>query len=227
MDTLGRPIEAAIFDMDGLLIDSEPFWRQAEREVFGAVGVHLTDAMCEDAMGLRLAEVIQHWYRRFRWPEPDFEKTEREIIHRVGELIRTRGVLLPGARKAVEFCRKKNVKTALASASATVLIDSFIRRFEMNGLFNILHSAEHEDYGKPHPAVFLSTAEKLGVHPTHCIVLEDSFNGMVAAKAARMVCIVVPEPRAYDDSRWAIADAKLRSLEHFDEDTWQTLQKIS
>lgn len=216
-------IDAVIFDMDGLLIDSEPFWREAERAVFRDVGIELTDAMCEEAMGLRVNEVLHHWHKTYPWPSPDFDGMEKNIVELVGRLIREKGELMPGAKEAVTFFHQRHVPIALASASALSLIRNFLNKFGFASYFDVVHSAEHETFGKPHPAVFLTTAEKLGVPPTRCLVFEDSFNGLIAAKAARMTCIVVPEPGVQNQPRWAIADRQLSTLEHFSESTWKTL----
>jgi beta-phosphoglucomutase-like phosphatase (HAD superfamily) len=87
---------------------------------------------------------------------------------------------------------------------------------------DVIVSAEHERYGKPHPAVILTTAERLGVAPTECVVLEDSVNGVIAAKAARALCIAVPE---HEDPRFAIADRVLRSLNEVDRDLLLALDR--
>lgn len=216
-------IDAVIFDMDGLLMDSEPFWREAERAVFREVGIELTDAMCEEAMGLRVNEVLQHWHKKCPWPSADFDGMEKAIVERVGQLIRGKGELMPGAKDAVTFFHQRRIPMALASASALSLIRTFLDKFGFDSYFSVVHSAEQEAFGKPHPAVFLTTAEKLGVPPVRCLVFEDSFNGMIAAKAARMVCVVVPEPRVQHQPRWAIADRQLSTLEDFSESIWKTL----
>ncbi len=216
-------IEAVIFDMDGLLIDSEPFWREAERISFAENGVTLTEAMCESAMGLRISEVLQHWFHLYPWPNPDFEKLEKTILERVSRLIRTRGTLMKGVSGTLEFFRRRSVPMALASASPMTLIRAFLDQFSLHDYFDVVHSAEYESCGKPHPAVFLTTAAKLNVRPVHILVFEDSFNGMIAAKAARMKAVVVPDPGHADQKRWDAADLQLLSLEDWNEDLWKKM----
>lgn len=216
-------IEAVIFDMDGLLIDSEPFWREAEKSSFSEVGLTLTDRMCENAMGLRINEAIEHWYSLFPWPDPDFKQIEKTILDRVARLIHSKGKLMSGVEQTLSFFMQRSIPMALASASPMSLIQAFLEQSGLRGAFTVIHSAESEPFGKPHPAVFLTAAEKLNIHPTRILVFEDSFNGMIAAKAARMKVIVVPDPAHCDQPRWVIADVRLASLDDWNEDFWNII----
>lgn len=186
-------IEAVIFDMDGLLIDSEPFWRKAEIEVFGTVGLTLTEDDCRQTMGYRLNEVVDLWYSREPWQGKSKKAVESEILERVAQLIRQEGQLLPGVEETLKLCRDISLKMAIASSSAMALIEAVVDRFKLASSFDILHSAQWEKFGKPHPDVFIHTAEKLGVNSENCLVLEDSFHGMVAGLAAKMKVVAVPE----------------------------------
>ena len=209
-------MKAVIFDMDGVLIDSEPLWRQAERELFGAVGLHLADDDMRRTMGLRVDEVVDHWFARHPWPDPDHAGLAARIVDRVRELITADGAPLPGVLDSVAACADAGLPLAVASSSAHRIIDLTLRRLGIADQFAVVCSAEDEPYGKPHPGVFLTTAAQLGVEPTDCLVIEDSVNGMVAAKAARMRCVVVPEhPEQVGDPRFALADHVLDSLEAF------------
>ena len=186
-------IEAAIFDMDGLFIDSEPFWRRAEMTVFSTVGINLSEANCRETMGFRLNEVVDLWYSRFPWTGKSKKQIEFEILDSVKELIQSEGEPLPGIYDTIELCKKLNLKTAVASSSAMVLIEATVDRLGIRNEFDTLQSAENEEFGKPHPSVFIKTAQRLGVRPENCIVFEDSFHGMVAGLAAKMKVIAVPE----------------------------------
>lgn len=208
-------IQAVIFDMDGLLIDSEPIWREAEKEIFAEVGITLTDEMCFTTVGLRIDEVVEHWFEKFPWENESQENIKEKIIDKVIELILLKGELLPGVLKSIDFFQKNNFPTAIASASPMKIINAVVQKFNLEKYFSIIHSAEKEEYGKPHPAVFISTAKLLNVLPQHCLVFEDSLNGVIAAKAARMKVIAVPEPIHYENSKFEIADLKLSSLNNF------------
>lgn len=186
-------IEAVIFDMDGLLIDSEPFWRRAEIAVFGTVGIALTDDDCRETMGYRLNEVVDLWYSRKPWIDKSKEQVEREILTCVQNLIETEGKPLPGVMDTIKMCEKLNLKMAIASSSALVLINATVARLGLETTFDVLQSAENEEFGKPHPAVFIRTAKRLGVRSENCVVFEDSFHGMIAGLAAKMKVVAIPE----------------------------------
>lgn len=212
-------LKAVIFDMDGLLIDSEPIWREAEKEIFSEVGITLTDEMCFTTVGLRIDEVVDHWYTKFPWDNPSKEIIKEKIIDRVIELVLEKGEILPGVIQTIEFFHTKNYPLAIASASATRVIDAVTEKLKIKNYFTVIHSAEFEEYGKPHPVVFISTAKKLNVSPQNCLVFEDSLNGVIAAKAARMKVIAVPEPIHHENSKFNVADYKLKSLLNFEPST--------
>lgn len=207
-------IRAVIFDMDGLLIDSEPLWRLAEVEVFNSVGVPLTDELALTTMGLRTDEVVEHWYARYPWQGCSLKEVEARIDSRVIELVRERSRPLPGVRELISYFKERRLPLAIASSSSEI-IAAVVHHFDLASAFDVLQSAEHEPYGKPHPGVYLAAAHALGVAPTDCLAFEDSANGLLAAKAARMRCIAVPEPAVRADRRFFIADAILDSLADF------------
>jgi sugar-phosphatase len=202
-------LQAAIFDLDGLLIDSEPLWRRAEVEIFATVGLRLAEADCEVTTGLRIDEVVAFRHRERPWHPPLLEEVAARIVDRVIELVEAGGVAKPGGARAVALCAAAGLRLALASSSPEVLIHAALRRLGLDERFERVVSAQHERWGKPHPAVLLTTAERLGVPPDACVVLEDSLNGVIAAKAARMRCLVVPER---PDPRFVLADRVLPSL---------------
>lgn len=208
-------IDAVIFDMDGLLIDSEPLWRIAEIDVFTPIGVPLTEEMAISTMGMRTDEVVTHWYAQYPWLDPSLKEVEARITSRVIELVGERGEALPGVHELIAALRARSLPLAIASSSASEIIAAVIEQIGLAGIFDVVQSAEHEPYGKPHPGVYLAAANALGVAPTACLAFEDSANGVLAAKAARMRCIAVPAPIVRDDRRFCIADAILNSLTEF------------
>ncbi|MEM0996777.1 MAG: hexitol phosphatase HxpB [Bacteroidota bacterium] len=205
-------MQAAIFDMDGLLVDTEPFWQDAELKVFPTVGVPLQRKMCLATIGLRIDEVVAHWYAQYPWTGKSQEQVAQEILEEVAAAVRERGTLLSGAQEAIALARNQGLRTALASSSAKYLIRNVLQTFDLEDEFEMFRSAEDDAYGKPHPAVFLRTAADLGIHPTQCVVLEDSYHGLLAAKAARMRAIAVPEAHSAQDPRFVIADVRLTNL---------------
>ena len=115
----------------------------------------------------------------------------------------------------VALLAAQDLPLAVASSSSGEMIAAVMERLGIGGYFRILQSAEHEPYGKPHPGVYIEAARRLGVAPEHCLAFEDSPNGVIAAKAAKMACIAVPDPAIRADRRLCIADAILPSLADF------------
>jgi HAD superfamily hydrolase (TIGR01509 family) len=209
-------LKSAIFDMDGLLIDSEPFWKQAERAVYETVDVFIDDEFLRQVEGLRLDEAVKFVYDRYPFTKKTPARVEAEIVEMMRKLILEKGEALPGVYKVLDMLLERKLPMALASSSAEVLINAVIEKLSLQKYFLVTRSGQHEEFGKPHPQIFISTARAMNVYPTECVVFEDSMNGILAAKAARMHCIAVPDKHRYDDPRMAIADRKLPSLDVFD-----------
>lgn len=209
-----HPIQAAIFDMDGLLIDSEPLWEQAEHEIIASLGVDISRRHeLPETLGLRIDVVVALWFNLAPWRGASCEEVTAKVIKRVIELVEQQRPLLPGVVTALALCKSQGLKIGLASASPLPMLERVLEIFELRGYFDTLASAEHLPYSKPHPQVYLNAAEQLGIPPVHCVTLEDSVNGMVASKAARMRSIVVPVNSMLSDPRWSLAEVKLSSLE--------------
>ncbi|BAZ33409.1 putative phosphoglycolate phosphatase [Cylindrospermum sp. NIES-4074] len=208
---------AVIFDMDGLLIDSEPLWCRAEVEVFNDLGVPLEESMCNQTMGLRSDEVVSYWYAQFPWVGTSQSTVGERIVSHVSELVATFGQPLPGAVEIVQLCQQMDLPLALATSSPMSLVESVLNKLGLQDAFGVLSSAQTEEFGKPHPAVYLKTANRLGVQPQKCVAFEDSIRGIISAKAASMRCIAVPAVEEREDPRFAIADAKLDSLTQINE----------
>lgn len=200
--------------MDGLLIDSEPLWVRAEMEIFGEVGLVLGEEDCAKTKGLRTDDVIAYWFTRRPWTTASPAEVEARLVSRVASLVRTEGVALPGVANAIAVARENGRRLALASSSPLVIIEAALERLGLATAFAVVQSAEKLPLGKPHPGIFLRTAERLGVSAVQCLVLEDSLTGVLAAKSARMTCIAVPFDHPTHDARFVIADAILPSLDH-------------
>ncbi len=220
-------LRAVIFDLDGVLVDSEQLWRDAEIAVFGSVGVALDDERCRETTGLRVDEVVAHWYAREPWPAAagagDLQAVARALVAEMVGAMRTAPVI-PGAVEAVRFCAERGgARVAVASSSPAELIAVAIERLGLAGLIEVWHSAMDEDYGKPHPAVYLTAAAKLGVSPVDCVAVEDSLNGVIAAKAARMRCVAMPDRQTPD---FAVADVVIGGLDQFGPELWGRLEAL-
>jgi len=211
---------AAIFDMDGLLVDSERLWHKAEIQILGDLGVPLVVDSCRQTKGMFVNEAIGYWFARYPWAGPGPDEVSIEVVDRVMELVVAEGTLMPGALHAVGECSRRGLPLAVASSSQYRLITLVLEHFGLASHFTLVHSAEEEPYGKPHPGVFLTTADRLGVPAERCVVWEDSPAGVLAAKAARMACVAVPEAAERAHPVFSIADLVLPSLEELDEAAW-------
>lgn len=216
-------LKAVIFDMDGLLIDSEPLWQEAGKETMQEFGKELTAEQYHSSTGLRTEEWIEHWFHFFGISMQHAPKATEIIIQKAIEKIEARAILFPGAEQIISFFKEKNFKIAIATSSPLSLAEIVVKKINIPFQFDAITSAEKLPFGKPHPEVYINCAQQLGLTGLQCIAFEDSFNGMIAAKAAKMKCVVVPLASDYEHLKWNAADLKLKSLEEFDTGTLSLL----
>ena len=207
-------LKAVIFDMDGLLIDSEPIWRAVEIDLFATVGINLNDELCAQTAGWRLDHVIEHWYQTAPWQNKTKSALQKEIYDAMENAISTQAAPMLGALEAIKHVKAKGLKTGLASSSPFQLINAMLKRFSIETDFDALHSAQDEKLGKPDPAVYISTANKLGLAPDACLAVEDSAAGVQSAKGAGMLVCAVPDRQA-DLTQFMEADLIIDSLKSF------------
>jgi sugar-phosphatase len=202
--------------MDGLLIDSEPLWYEAAVEVFSPLGINLTPELYASSIGLRTKEFVDNWFSIYKIDKSLAPDAVAKINDVVVEKIKIKGEPMPGVISVLEQVSNAGLKIGLATSSPARLIDVVVDKLDIRDRFSVFSSAEHLQHGKPHPQVYLDCASALGVDPVSCVCFEDSFHGMIAAKAARMKCVVVPHPAFRNQPRFQAADLLLHSLEDFD-----------
>jgi mannitol-1-/sugar-/sorbitol-6-/2-deoxyglucose-6-phosphatase len=210
-------LKAVIFDMDGLLVDSEPLWAEAADEVFKLYGVSLTHEQYVATTGLRTREFVQWWFRYFKIDDDELSCAEKRIIEIILDKVKNKARIMPGVDHIFDFFNRRQFKIGLASSSPIELIEIVVEMTGISRFLDAVASAQELPYGKPHPMVYLNCAGALGVDPVECICFEDSFNGLIAVKAAKMKCVVVPHHAQLKDERWGAADLKLSSLQNFGE----------
>ena len=205
-------IEAVVFDLDGILIDSEHVWDEVRQQLADERGGHWNENASRDMMGMSSIE----WSRYMRdvvglTEEP--EEISAEVVRRLEDRYRSELPLIPGAEQAVESLAAR-WPLALASSSNRELIDLVLESSGLGRYFTASVSSEEVARGKPAPDVFLEAARRLGVEPIHCAAVEDSENGILAAKAAGMRTIAIPNPHypPHEDAL-AAADVVLASIE--------------
>lgn len=182
--------KAVIFDMDGVLVDSEGFWAKAEREVFSSYGALVTDELAAQTKYMTTKEVTEFWYGKFPWENLNVSSVEQEVVSKVIGLIQTENCTMSGVQEFIKDLKSKNYKIGLATNAPLRVADAVLEKLQVRDFFDTVHSSEFEEQGKPHPAVYLSSAQQLGISPEYCIAIEDSHSGLKAAKAAGMKTIV-------------------------------------
>ncbi|MEI6735594.1 MAG: hexitol phosphatase HxpB [Actinomycetes bacterium] len=205
-------LTATLFDMDGLLLDSEILWHKAELKILGDLGVPIPPGEVRLTKGMFVSEVVDYWFAQHPWDAPSRPEVVGMILQAVGDLVESEGVMMPGALRAIELASERG-PIAVASSTPMPLIMRCLMNFDLVSRFQSIHSADIEPYGKPHPGVFLTAAKALGAAPTSCLVFEDSAAGVLAAKAGRMTCVAVPVADELRMPAFQIADLVLNSLD--------------
>ena len=212
-----------IFDMDGLLINSEPLWDEAATEIFQQHNFQLTKAQYATTTGMRTKEFVGWWFSYYKIDARHNTAAETAILKKVVEKVAAKGNAMPGVAHIFNFFIERNFKIGLATSSGKPLIYVVVDKLGIRNYLQSIESAADLPYGKPHPQVYLNCAESLNSHPTECICFEDSFNGLIAAKAARMKCVVVPAAHDSKNEKFNAADLKISSLVNFNSLLMQTL----
>lgn len=203
-------LKAVIFDMDGVLIDSEKFWTQAELDVFSSYGVQVTEDLAAQTKYMTTQEVTEFWYERFPWDNLDVSDLENKVVTRVIEMIQTKDCIISGVEEFIRYLKSKDYKIGLATNAPLRVAHVVLEKLQVRDLFDTIHSSEFEIQGKPHPAVYLTSAKNLGISPEHCIAIEDSHSGLKAAKGAGMQTIIFTNNDESIDSD--LADFKILSF---------------
>jgi HAD superfamily hydrolase (TIGR01509 family) len=205
-------IEAVVFDLDGLLLETEEVWDEVREELARERGGRWTEAAQQDMMGMSSTEWSRYMSDVLGVPDPP-ERVNELVVERMAERYRSSLPLLPGAVEAVERIASR-WPLGVASSSNRPLIDLVL---ELSGLaqsFQATVSSEEVARGKPAPDVYLEAARRLGVEPTHAAAIEDSESGIRSAAGAGMRVVAIPN-RSFPPSEEALelADVVLRSLD--------------
>ena len=203
--------QAIIFDMDGVLIDSEPIWNEVRVEFAAACGKPWTEALQRSVMGVSTRAWGEVMRQGLGCPQP-VEQVIDDVGRRMTAHYRRHLPLLPGALQAVRLAAGA-YPVALASGSMSMLIDHVLDATGLRPLIGVVVYGDTVERGKPAPDIYLEAARRLGVAPAACLGIEDSANGLRALHAAGMKAIAVPSP-GYPLAEVA-AELRLSSLEEF------------
>ena len=204
-------IEAVVFDLDGVLLDSEQVWDDAREQLAHERGGRWHPGAQRDMMGMSSPEWSRYMHETIGLPEPP-EEINREVVARLAAIYERELPVTPGAREAVERLAER-WPLGLASSSNRELIDLVLDLLGVSALFTATVSSEEVARGKPAPDVYLEAARRLGVRPANAAAVEDSHNGILAAKAAGLRVLAIPNRHFPPDTEaLAQADAVLDSL---------------
>jgi len=205
-------INTVIYDMDGLLLDTEPLWGTCMLQAAEKYSIPITANRFKETTGLRIYEVLDYWALHFPWEGPSPHAIAQEIVHDIIAQSKAHASVMEGVVDSLEMLQNNGFKLGMASSSPAIMIDALLQYFDLTKYFNVITSADVVALGKPHPAVFLHCANELNAKPNECVVLEDSINGIIAGKAARMKVITIPDKAHRDHPQFTIANAMLHSL---------------
>jgi HAD superfamily hydrolase (TIGR01509 family) len=216
-------ISAVVFDLDGLLIDSEGVWDDVREALAHERGGRWHDGAQRDMMGMSSPEWSRYMHETIGLVESP-EEINRIVVERMLERYATGPPWLPGAIEAVQRVAE-SYPLGLASSSNRELIDVVLEAGGIAPLFRATVSSEEVARGKPAPDVYLEAARRLGVDPGACVAVEDSHNGIRSAKAAGMRCIAIPNPSFPPGEAVAEADLVLGSLDELTERVWAAVAR--
>lgn len=203
-------IKAVIFDMDGVMIDSEPLWEKTERILLAKRGIDYNPTYRDKIVGLNQNDSGRLMKETFNLIET-VEEIIAERIEILLDLYEKELELMPGLLPILKGLKESEFLLALASSSPIRVINFVLDKFSLMEFFSVVVSGDFIELGKPHPDIYIYTAKRLGIAPRECVVIEDSINGVKAAKGAGMICIAVPDKRL-EQREFQIADLVVDSL---------------
>jgi 16S rRNA pseudouridine516 synthase len=201
---MSEPIRAVIFDLDGVLADSEPCWNQIDAKLLAEYGAAYCGQYHREVLGVSYPIAVEFYKKKFGISAPTEEMMKRrgEIA---AEFFADRVGLFPHAKKVLEELREirpsgsdMKLRLALATSSVGASARPFLDRHQLTAFFEVIITGDEIERGKPAPDIYLRTAEKLGFTANTCLVIEDSLSGIAAAKAAKMRVAAIPDRRFVD-----------------------------
>jgi HAD superfamily hydrolase (TIGR01509 family) len=207
-----QPFRAVIFDLDGVLADSEPRWNEIDAKLLAEYGVIYRGEYHRNVLGVSYRLAIEFYKKTFRLSVPT-----DEMMRRRGEIaadfFANRIDAFPWAKLVLQELRQMNLRLAVATSSVSASARPFLARHGLTAFFEVVVTGEEVEHGKPHPDIYLRAAEKLGIAADACLVIEDALSGVAAARAAKMRVAAIPDTRFADPRDYKKeADYVLNSL---------------
>jgi HAD superfamily hydrolase (TIGR01509 family) len=206
------PFYAVIFDLDGVLADSEPWWNQIDAKLLAEHGVSYRGEYHRNVLGVSYRLAVEFYKNAFHIAAP-----VEELMRRRGEIatefFANRVGLFPFAKTTLEQLREMKLQLALGTSSVNASARPLLEQAGIRSLFVVVVTGDEVQRGKPHPDIYLRAAKKLGISPEVCLVIEDALSGIAAAKAANMRVAAIPDKRFVDPREYEMkADYVLGSL---------------
>jgi HAD superfamily hydrolase (TIGR01509 family) len=207
-----QPFRAVIFDLDGVLADSEPRWNEIDAKLLAEYGVIYRGEYHRNVLGVSYRLAVEFYKKTFRLSVPT-----DEMMRRRGEIAADFFANLidvfPWAKLVLQELRQMNLRLAVATSSVSASARPFLARHGLTAFFEVVVTGEEVEHGKPHPDIYLRAAEKLGIAADACLVIEDALSGVAAARAAKMRVAAIPDARFADPRDYKKeADYVLNSL---------------
>jgi HAD superfamily hydrolase (TIGR01509 family) len=207
-----RPIRAVIFDMDGVLADSEPSWNEIDAALLAEHGVAYRGEYHREVLGVSYPVAIEFYRKTFGVTAP-LDELMRRRAEIATEFFAKHIGLFPSTMSVLEELRQMNLRLGVGTSSVSTSARPFLDRHQLTAFFEVIVTGDEVAHGKPHPDIYLRAAEKLRVPPEDCLVIEDALSGIAAAKAANMRVVAIPDARFVDVSAYTNkADWLLESL---------------
>lgn len=210
-------MKAIIFDMDGVLIDSEPMHMEIEQRMLQSIGVEISEEEMSQFIGTASQQMWETLINRYEL------KQSIDELHGVLTDYKTKYFsdedleAIPGVKELLVNIKANNIKLAVASSSPLEHINIIIEKLKIKDFFEIVVSGDHVEMSKPNPEIFHLAAKRLGVNPSECVVIEDSTHGVSAAKAAGMTCVAYDNPNSLNQV-YDKADLVVAHIENIDLD---------
>lgn len=205
-------VKAAIFDLDGTLVDSMGIWKEIDIEYLGRFGLECPEDMQSEIEGMSFSETAVYFKERFSLPD-DVEKIKNDWNDMTRQKYREEIPMKPGALTFLRECRKKGLKLGIATSNSRELVEEIAQTHGFANYFDVIMTACEVAHGKPAPDIYLAVAEKLQVEPKECIVFEDIAPGIMAGKNAGMrVCAVE------DDYSLQMREEKMQLADYYIKD---------
>lgn len=203
---------AVIFDLDGVLADSEPWWNQIDAKLLAEYGTTYRGEYHQDVLGVSYRLAVEFYKNAFH-----ISASVEELMRRRGEIATDFFAnpvdLFPSAKATLEALRETKLLLAIGTSSVSESARPFLERTGIGNFFDAIVTGDEVPRGKPHPDIYLQTAKKLRIAPEACLVIEDALAGVTAAKAANMRVAAIPDTRFVDSRAYEMeADYVLGSL---------------